>query len=120
MEVSKLKLNTKSRSVADAQTWKSEHHSVADAKTLTSERQLNNRKKSATYYEKHKAKVLAKRKERYQRDRERLQTQQREYARKKREAQKIVQQNETTADISMPTLEFAKEDDMEEQMEYTL
>ena len=47
-----------------------------------------NRKKSATYYEKHKAEVLAKRKQRYESDKERLRAIQREYARKKRAEKK--------------------------------
>jgi hypothetical protein len=51
---------------------------------LSALRANSNRKKSATYYEKHKAEVLAKRKVRYEAEKERLQTIQREYARKKR------------------------------------
>lgn len=49
---------------------------------------VKNRKKSATYYEKHKADILARRKERYQAEKDRLQAIQREYARKKRAERK--------------------------------
>ena len=49
---------------------------------------LRDRRKSATYYARHRAEVLAKRKERYEANKERLQTIQREYARKKRAALK--------------------------------
>jgi hypothetical protein len=50
---------------------------------------IKNRKKSATYYERHKTEVLAKRKQRYEAEKERLQTIQREYARKKRAERKM-------------------------------
>lgn len=49
---------------------------------------LRDRRKSASYYARHRAEVLAKRKERYEANKERLQTIQREYARKKRVALK--------------------------------
>lgn len=69
--------------------------------------QILNRKKSATYYEKHKNDILTKRKNRYENNKEELRAKQREYARIRRLNKKIAKKEQEEMkenDISAPLI----------------